>query len=77
MSADDVGSDPTVTLLIRLWRSVEEPILRARLVEIRAGSKTTVATAAGESGIRAAVARWLSRCAAESDSEGSEAKMGE
>jgi hypothetical protein len=61
MSTDDHSSDPTVTLLIRVWRSVDEPILRARLIEVHPGGQTTVATAAGEAGICLAVARWLSR----------------
>jgi hypothetical protein len=66
-----------MTLLIRLWRSAEEPILRARLVEVRAGDAATVAMAAGESGICIAVARWLSRCEAEADSDRPDAIRGE
>jgi hypothetical protein len=77
MSVDDFRSDPTMTLLIRLWRSAEEPILRARLVEVRVGETTTVTMVAGESGICVAVARWLSRCAAEADSDRPDAIRGE
>jgi hypothetical protein len=77
MSVDDFRPEPSVTLLIRLWWSAEEPILRAPLVEVRAADRATVATAAGESGIRVAVARWLSRCAAEADADRPDAIRGE
>jgi hypothetical protein len=76
MSVDDFRSDATVTLLIRLWRSAEEPVLRARLVEVRAGGTAIVAMAAGESGICVAVARWLSRCAVEADPDRPDAIRG-
>jgi hypothetical protein len=58
------ASDPTVTLVIRLWMCAEEPQLRARLIEVGAGTRVTVATVAGESRIHAAVAGWLSQWAA-------------
>jgi hypothetical protein len=61
MTPGDFQPDETVTLLIRLWRSSEEPSLRARLVEVRPGGRSTVATASGEDGICLAVARWLSK----------------
>jgi hypothetical protein len=64
ISASRFAPDPTATLVIRLWMSAEEPLLRARLIEVRADTQVTVAAVAGEGRINEAVARWLSQWAA-------------